>query len=49
MSATSLALDETQVQYLKEECILVDETDKMIGHASKKQSIVLQSSAHAGS
>ena len=30
-------LDETQVQLLKEECILIDNDDKNIGSASKKE------------
>jgi isopentenyl-diphosphate delta-isomerase len=37
-STSSLAvekLDQTQVSYLKEECILVDEDDNVIGSASK--------------
>lgn len=29
-------LDQTQVELMKEECILVDENDKNIGSASKK-------------
>ena len=35
-------LDETQVKLLEEECILIDESDKKIGAASKKTCHLLE-------
>lgn len=36
LSATNVSLDPIQEQLFKENCLLVDEKDKVLGHASKK-------------